>query len=85
MAKLAILIAPLALVPLPLLAQEPFEGSTLVSPVNSTDTFLVDMDGGVLHTWSGAARPASIAYLFDDGSVLRPCREPGGHFQASGQ
>jgi len=53
----------------PVSAQEPFEGRTLISPLNSSDTFLLDMDENVLTTWHGADRPASFAYMFSDGSI----------------
>ncbi|MBD3236199.1 MAG: hypothetical protein GF330_05825 [Candidatus Eisenbacteria bacterium] len=64
--------------------QEPFEGQTLIAPMNATYTELIDLDGTVLHTWHGASRPASMAYLLDDGSVLRPCVDPGGYFSGGG-
>jgi hypothetical protein len=84
MAKWAIGTILLLGLSLPVCAQEPFEGHTLISPINSTETFLMDMDETVLNTWHGAARPSSIAYLLEDGSILRPCRDPEGHFQAGG-
>src|SRR5688572_14354502 len=30
---------------------EAFDGVTLFSPLNSNDTYLIDMDGEVLHQW----------------------------------
>jgi len=64
--------------------QEPFEGQTLVSPINSSTTFTIDMDGKVVETWRGANRPGFMAYLLEDGSVLRTCIDPGGHFYGGG-
>ena len=64
--------------------QEPFEGQTLISPLNSSNTFLIEMDGTVIKTWHGARPPASIAYLLDDGSILRPCVDPSGSFSGGG-
>ena len=66
------------------LAQEPYEGLTLISPVNSTETYLIRMDGTVIRTWHGGGSPASIAYLMDDGSILRPCADPDGYFGGGG-
>ncbi len=65
-------------------AQEPFEGRTLITPMNSSDTFLLDMDENILTTWHGANTPASFAYMFSDGSILRPCKDNGGQFEGGG-
>ncbi|MFC1573215.1 aryl-sulfate sulfotransferase, partial [Candidatus Eisenbacteria bacterium] len=67
----------------PLSAQEPYEGETLVSPMTTTTTHLIDMDGASHKTWHGADRPASMAYLLADGSILRPCRHPEGAFMGA--
>ncbi len=64
--------------------QSAFEGRTLISPLNSSDTFLMDMDENVLATWHGAANPASFAVMFADRSILRPCKDVGGQFQGGG-
>ena len=77
----ALLLLPLALPPG---AQEPFEGETLISPMDVTLTQLIDMNGSVLMTWHGATRPASMAYLLDDQSVLRPCVDHDGYFSGGG-
>jgi len=69
---------------LPVRAEEPFEGQTLISPMNSNDAFLLDMDGTVVQTWHGGNRPASMAYMLSDGSILRPCTDPSGSFSAGG-
>ncbi len=61
-------------------ADEPCVGETLVSPLSSNNSYLIDMDLNVLKTWHGSNRPASIAYLLEDGSILRPCRDAGGDF-----
>jgi len=65
-------------------AQEPYEGVTLISPINSTEAHLIELDGTVIETWHGGASPASIAYLLDDGSILRPCADPAGHSGGGG-
>jgi hypothetical protein len=68
----------------PARAQEPFEGETLISPKNSFDTFLIDMDGVTVMTWHGAHRPAANAYLLPDGSIVRPCEDPNAQFSSNG-
>ncbi|MCP4592604.1 MAG: hypothetical protein GY842_17870 [bacterium] len=64
--------------------QDPFEGVTMISPLNSSDAYLMDMDGTILKTWHGANRPASFAYLLADGSILRPYKDSGGQFSGGG-
>jgi len=51
-----------------------FDGYTLVAPLNSTITYLIDMDGEVAHQWSTDSSPGSN-YLLEDGSLLRCGRE----------
>jgi hypothetical protein len=73
------------------LPEKPYEGYTLVSLYQSTVTNLIDNNKEIVHTWHGASAVASIAYLFQDGSIMRPCRAqriwfqggglPGGRFQ----
>ncbi|UCG53419.1 MAG: aryl-sulfate sulfotransferase [Candidatus Latescibacterota bacterium] len=65
-------------------AQEPFDGETLISVVNSTETYLIDIDQNVIQTWHGAAAPAAFAYMFADGSILRPCHDTNGYFGGGG-
>ena len=65
-------------------SQEPFDGVTLISPLNSTTTQLMSLDGTIENTWQGAGRPASFPYLLPDGSILRPCKDPNGHFFGGG-
>jgi hypothetical protein len=64
--------------------QEPFDGWTMVSPLQSSATYALDMDGTVVNTWQGSASPASCAYLLADGSVVRPCEDTGGSFNGGG-
>ena len=48
-----------------------FVGYTLVSPLQSTSTFLIDMNGRVVKTWETDSTPSSLAYLFENGNLLR--------------
>lgn len=70
-----------------LLRREPgaFDGFTLFAPLNSTTTYLVDMDGKQRHTWPSKYTPGQSVTLLDDGSILRCAREPNNrHFQGGG-
>ena len=48
-----------------------FAGYTLISPLQSTSTFLIDMTGRVVKTWATDSTPSSIAYLLESGNLLR--------------
>lgn len=51
------------------------DGLTLFSPLNSNDTYLVDMDGSVVHQWHTDSPTASGLELLADGTLLRAGRE----------
>jgi hypothetical protein len=59
-----------------LLLSEPgaFAGFTLFSPLRSGTTFLVDMKGEVVHRWDVGTAPGNMAYLLENGHLLRPTR-----------
>ncbi len=48
-----------------------FEGYTLFSPLLSRTTYLVGMDGEVVHTWESDLPPGCSAYLLENGHLLR--------------
>ncbi len=48
------------------------EGYTLFSPMQSTDTYLIDQQYNTLHTWQSDYRPGLSVYLMDSGELLRP-------------
>jgi hypothetical protein len=52
---------------------EAFTGYTLLAPLASKFTTLVDMQGRAVHRWTSAYAPSSC-YLLDDGSILRTAR-----------
>jgi hypothetical protein len=55
------------------LVNEPqaFQGYTLIAPNNSTTTYLLDMQGRIVHTWQSEYHPASAGYLLENGHLLR--------------
>jgi len=60
-------------------------GYTLFAPLGSTSTYLVDLRGNVVHTWTSQYEPGQAVYLLDDGSLLRCAREPDNeHFGGGG-
>ena len=59
-------------------------GYVLYSPLSSGTTYLLDTDAQVVHTWESEYSPHSL-YLLDDGTLLRPGRDPDTeHFRAGG-
>jgi hypothetical protein len=48
-----------------------FAGYTLLAPMFVTETYLLDMEGRVVHTWQCGCRPGHSAYLLEDGTLLR--------------
>ena len=50
------------------------DGYTLIAPYFSTSTYLIDMEGNVVHTWKSEYPPGLHAVLLPDGSLLRPMR-----------
>ena len=51
-----------------------FDGYTLIAPYYSTSTYLIDMEGNVVHTWKDDTPPGLHALLLPDGNLLRPMR-----------
>ncbi|MFW6116077.1 MAG: aryl-sulfate sulfotransferase, partial [Chloroflexota bacterium] len=48
-----------------------FQGYTLLAPLQSRQTYLIDNDGLITHTWSSDYKPGNVAYLLEDGELLR--------------
>jgi len=48
-----------------------YVGYTLISPLQSKSTFLIDMNGQVVKTWATDSTPSSLAYLLESGNLLR--------------
>ena len=58
---------------------ESFNGYTLFSPLNSTNTYLIDNCGYLINSWTSSYTPGLSVYLLEDGSLLRTCKvDPNG-------
>ena len=55
---------------------EASSGYVLFNPNRSPTTYLIDLEGRVVHTWQSDAEPGSGAYLLDNGHLLRGVRVP---------
>src|SRR4051794_14663011 len=53
-----------------------YKGYTLIAPLNSRTTRLIDMEGRVVHSWQSDCTPALVPYLLDNGNLLRPGTVP---------
>ena len=51
-------------------------GYVLFAPILSDTTYLIDLQGQVVHTWKGEYAPAAAVYFLDNGNLLRTAREP---------
>jgi hypothetical protein len=65
-------------------AQAPWVGNTLITPLRSTETFLIDIDGNTIQTWHGDNGAGHTVYLLPDLSVLRGQGDPNGSFGGGG-
>ena len=65
---------------------EVFDGYTLLAPLGSQDTYLIDNDGTIAHSWSSDYAPALSAYLLEDGTLMRTASlaGPGQSFAGGG-
>ena len=50
------------------------EGYTLVAPSESTTTYLIDLEGDVVHEWRTKSKPGLQVELLDSGDLLRPAK-----------
>jgi hypothetical protein len=48
------------------------QGYTLLAPLDSTNTYLLDMQGKVVQTWASDSTPALFPMLLENGHLLRP-------------
>lgn len=46
-------------------------GFTLIAPFGGQSTFLIDLDGNVVHEWTTDRNPSQAAYLLPDGCLIR--------------
>ena len=61
----------------PARAAEPHPEWTLFTPVSlSPDTYLLDLNGNIVHTWPSSYTAGASVYLLDDGAILRTCNDP---------
>jgi hypothetical protein len=52
-------------------ASKAFQGYTLIAPMSSKTTYLVDMEGYIVHTWQSEYTPGAHALFLENGNLLR--------------
>lgn len=63
---------------------EAYEGYTLFTPNVSTKTYLIDMNGLLVHKWEHEYTPSQSVYLLDNGNILRATSIPSGASSSAG-
>jgi hypothetical protein len=53
-----------------------YEGYTIIAPLKSTSTYLIDMNGQIVHEWQSSYTPTFGIYLLANGHLLRAARDP---------
>lgn len=61
-----------------------YDGYTLFSPSASNTTYLIDNCGEKVHSWTSTTTPGNVAYLLDNGILLRTGRTYNTYFTAGG-
>jgi len=51
-----------------------YEGYTLIAPIFHTNTYLVNNEGQLVHSWEHQVGPGSAVYLLPNGNLLRGAR-----------
>lgn len=54
--------------------EKALDGYTLISPMQSTSSYLLDMEGNIVHEWKTAGLPGLYAELLPNGNLLRGIR-----------
>lgn len=61
-----------------------YNGYTLFAPMTSSNTYLIDNCGKLVHTWNSAQRPGVSVYLLENGNLLRTGNTGSSNFTAGG-
>ena len=61
-----------------------YDGYTLLSPFTSTETYLLNNCGEVVHQWTSTFTPGVSTYLLENGNLLRTGKIPNATFQFGG-
>jgi hypothetical protein len=59
-------------------------GYTLFSPMRYSKTYLIDMQGRLVHAWTATQSPGLSAYLYEDGHLVRTANTGSASFAGGG-
>ncbi|MFT5829571.1 MAG: hypothetical protein ACI9D0_000146 [Bacteroidia bacterium] len=76
--KISLVASALAVLASSAFAQAPQRGLTLFNPNFDQNTYLLDNNGQIVHTWNLTQNPGNTVYLEEDGTLLRSHQIPGG-------
>lgn len=65
-------------------SENAYDGYTLLPVTSSTDTYLINNCGEEVNRWTSAYKAGMMAYLLDDGSLIRAGRTNNANFGAGG-
>ena len=51
-----------------------FDGYTLYTPLRSNSTYLLNMEGEIVHEWKSEHHPSNSAYLLPNGNLMRSAK-----------
>ena len=60
------------------------EGYNLFSPMMANETYLMDNEGNIVHSWSHTEGPGLAAYLLEDGTLMRAANTRDTNFNVGG-
>jgi hypothetical protein len=63
---------------------EAFNGYTLLAPLRSKTTYLIDIYGRQVHSWESTYSPGNAVYLLENGKILRTVHPVNQKFNAGG-
>ncbi|GJM44739.1 MAG: thioredoxin [Gemmatimonadota bacterium] len=61
-----------------------FDGYTLFEGLTYTDTYLIDLEGRLVHSWHSLYEPGDMAYLLENGHLIRGANPGSNWFQQGG-
>jgi len=62
-----------------------FKGYTLFAPLAYTDTYIINNEGRLIHSWEGTNIPGMSAYLLENGNLLRTAVVGNPYFGGGGE
>jgi hypothetical protein len=64
--------------------EQSFDGYTLLMPLSHRNTYLIDNCGYLVHRWTSQYTPGQVAFLADNGNLVRTCFKSNGTFSGGG-